>query len=414
MKSVVKIFPKLTVLVLVMIVGMFVQDRWQILNRLNFTSFSQKQEAFSSQSRPQSVEKLSMPQFWEAYAYLKRDYLEPEKLENTSKLIDGATGGMVASLGDPYTMYLPPKDNKRSNEDLAGKFYGVGIELGYKDGVLAVVAPLPGSPAERAGVEAGDLILKVKDQARNFEEETTSWSLNKAVENIRGEKGTVVTLTLYRKGENEDRPFDVDITRGEIVVHTVELKFVKLGGKQVAHLKLMRFGGNTDVEWQAAVKQILTKRSELDGVVLDLRNNPGGFFNEAIEVASTFIPSGLVVKQEGRYQDQVFKVTGKAFLKDLPLVVLVNKGSASASEIVAGALRDRLKVKLVGEQTFGKGTVQDLRELINGGGMHITVARWVLPSGDWINEKGIPVDVQVKDDPKTELDEVLVAGVKQL
>ena len=409
MKRIFRFVPQIIIAGLLILVGMLAQERWQVLGAQTPFYFQSKQEV---SSKPLST--LNMPQFWEAYAYLKRDYLEPDKLKDTNKMVDGATVGLVSSVGDPYTMYMPPKENKRSGEDLAGKFYGVGIELGYKDGVLAVVAPLADSPAEKAGVEAGDLILKVKDPARDFEEETANWSLNKAVEEIRGPKDSQVILTLYRKGEHDDKPFDVTITRGEIVVKTVELEFVNLGGKQVAHLKLMRFGGNTEAEWNEAVSQILAKKSEIDGVVLDLRNNPGGFFNEAIHVASTFIPSGVIVKQEGRYKNQSYKATGNAQLSDIPLVVLVNKGSASAAEIVAGALRDRLQTKLVGENTFGKGTVQDVRELSNGGGMHITVARWVLPGGDWINEKGIPVNTEVKDNPETEVDEVLQKAVEVL
>lgn len=414
MKSVIKFLPKIIIAFLLVLVGMLAQEKWQVLSAQTPFFHSASTQSDQIKVSRKTTTELNMPQFWEAYAYLKRDYLDPEKLKDKDKMVDGATSGMVASIGDPYTMYLPPKENKRSGEDLAGKFYGVGIELGYKDGVLAVVAPLPGSPAEKAGVKAGDLILKVKDPARNFEEETANWSLNKAVENIRGPKDTVVTLTLYRKGENKDKPFDVDITRGEIVVNTVKLEFTQVNGKEVAHLKLMRFGGNTDAEWNQAVDQILAKKDQLAGVVLDLRNNPGGFFNEAINVASTFIPSGEIVKQEGRYTDESFKATGNARLAGMPVVVLVNKGSASASEIVAGALRDRLQTKLVGERTFGKGTVQDVRELSNGGGMHITVARWVLPSGDWINEKGLPVDIEVKDDPNTQVDEVLQKSVSAL
>ena len=394
---------------LLILLGMSLQSRYQLLQQRNNLS-----RASLSKIQLESHDQLKMPQFWEAYAYLKRDYLDANKLKDQKQLVDGATAGLVASLGDPYTLYLPPKENKRSTEDLAGKFYGVGIELGYKEATLAVVAPLADSPAAKAGIKAGDLILKVKDPARHFEEKTTNWSLNKAVEEIRGPKDSQVILTLYRQGTHDNKPFDVTIKRGEIVVKTVKLKFLTNQGKRVAYIRLMRFGGNTDQEWNQAVKQILAKKGQIQGIVLDLRNNPGGFFNEAINVASTFIPSGVIVKQQGRYSNQVFKATGKAKLAHIPLIVLVNKGSASAAEIVAGALRDDLHIKLVGENTFGKGTVQDVRDLSNGGGMHITVARWILPNGDWINKKGIAVEIPVNNNPKTKTDEVLNRAIKAL
>lgn len=350
--------------------------------------------------------------FWEVWSFLERDYLEPEKL-NTTQMVDGAIAGMTASLGDPYTMYLPAQDNLRSGEDLAGSFYGVGIELGYVDSTLAVVAPLNGTPADAAGIQAGDLILHVRDDAKNLDEDTTGWSLDEAVNKIRGKKGTEVVLTLWRK-DNGGEPFEVSIRRGEIVVESVKLEFITHNDKRVAHLKISRFGDRTQSEWNQAVTKILAERGNLAGVILDMRNNPGGYFDSSIDIASEFMKNGTVVSQKGKVRSKAFSSSGKARLFNFPLVVLVNRGSASASEIVAGALRDNLGVKLVGEQTFGKGTVQDRRELSNGAGLHITVGRWLLPSGDWINKEGLPVDVEVKDDRETEEDEALLKAIEEL
>lgn len=354
---------------------------------------------------------VSFDTFWEVWNYLERDYIEPEKID-AQNMVDGAIAGMTSALGDPYTVYLPPVDNQRSGEDLAGAFYGVGIELGYIDGILAAVSPLNGTPAEAAGVQAGDLIIRVKDESKGIDEESAQWSLTKAVNTIRGPKGTPVVLTLVREGQPE--PFEISINRGEIVVKSVELEMVEHAGKRVAHIKLSRFGERTDAEWDAVVNQIMIERSSLNGVILDMRNNPGGFFEGAIDVASEFIPSGAVVTQKGQFIEQDYKVKGKARLANIPVEVLVNKGSASASEIVAGALRDRLGSKLIGTQTFGKGTVQDRRELSNGGGLHVTIARWLLPGGDWIHDEGIPVDIEVEQNRDTDEDEQLLRAIEEI
>ena len=365
---------------------------------------------------PEEKQNVDFSVFWEVWGYLDQTYLDSDQLD-AREMVNGAISGMTSAVGDPYTTYLPPKQNQRSAEDLAGSFYGVGIELGYIDETLAVVAPLNGTPAEKAGVQAGDLILHVKDDNKNLDEDTTGWSLNEAVEKIRGRKNTQVTLTLLRKNGEENNygdPFDVNITRGEIVVESVELEFVEHEGKRVAHLRVFKFGERTPKEFNQAVGEILSQGHQLDGILLDLRNNAGGFFDGAIDLASEFIENGVVVTQKGKFTKQDFNAEGKARLAQFSLLVLVNRGSASASEIVAGALRDQLDAKLVGENTFGKGTVQDRRKLSNGGGLHVTIARWLLPEGDWINDTGIPVDVEVTDDRETEQDEVVFKAIEQL
>lgn len=363
---------------------------------------------------PAERENVDFSTFWEVWSFLDQTYLDSEKLDSR-QMVDGAISGMTAAIGDPYTAYLPPKQNQRSAEDLAGSFYGVGIVLGYIDETLAVMSPLDGTPAAAAGIQAGDLILHVKDVTKDLDEDTTNWTLNEAMEKIRGKKNVHVTLTLMRKNEDDeyDEPFEVDITRGEIVVESVTVKFIEANGKKVAHLKVTKFGERTPHELDTAIKEILAQ-DRIDSVFLDLRNNPGGFFDGAIDLASEFVESGVVVTEKDKYTSKDFSAKGKARLAQFPVLVLVNKGSASASEIVAGALRDQLDAKLIGENTFGKGTVQDRRELSNGGGLHVTIARWLLPHGDWIHETGIPVNIEVKDDYETEPDEVILRAIEEL
>lgn len=353
---------------------------------------------------------VSMDTFWEVWQLVEKDYLETSEI-NENKMMDGAISGMVSGLGDPYTMYLPPEDNAKAEEDLAGSFYGVGIELAYIDGAVGIMAPLDGSPGEKAGLLAGDIIVHVKDDSKKLDEDTTKWTLDDAVKNIRGPKGSPVVLTVYRKSDNSSK--DITVIRDEIIVKSVTLEFIKVKGKDIAHLKLSKFGERTTDEWNQAVAEIVGKKNQIDGLVLDLRNNPGGFFDVAIDVASDFVKSGVVVSQKSKYNTKNYNSTGVARLAGIKTVVLVNKGSASASEIVAGALRDDLKLKLIGEKSFGKGTVQDRRELSNGGGLHITVARWLTPSGNWIHKDGLPVDVEAAQNYDTPEDEVLEKAAEQ-
>lgn len=361
---------------------------------------------------PDAQKDVDFNQFWEVWDILERDYVDPSMLKS-DKMVQGSIQGLAQSLGDPYTMYLPPVDQKRSMEELSGAFFGIGIQLGYIDQTLAVMSPLRGTPAEKAGVKAGDLILHVTDEAKKLDEDTTNWSLSQAVDNLRGEKNSKVTVTLFRPKEKPE-PFKVELYRDEIVVPSVELVMKEVNGKKVAHIIMSRFGDRTEIELEESITKILAEKSNLSGVVLDLRNNPGGYFESAIDVASEFIKDGLVVTQQGRTEKQEYAVTGRARLVGIPVVVIVNKGSASASEIVAGALRDRLGVKLVGEKSFGKGTVQDARQLSNGAGLHVTVAKWLLPAGEWIHHEGIPVDVEVQDNLETEADEVFDTAAAQL
>ena len=356
-----------------------------------------------------------MKVFWEAWNEVKKSYYQPEDLDE-NELRDGATMGMVAAVGDPYTMYIPPDDNERVGEDMAGSFYGIGIELTYIDGVVGVQAPLPDTPADKAGLQARDVITHVKDELAGVDEDTYDWTTTKAQSVLRSKEKTLVTLTIFRKDHNNNEPFEVEVVRDEIVVTSVEMKFVRDGnGGKVAHVKLKTFGERTYDEWEKAVNEIL-REPQVEGIVLDLRNNPGGLFNEALHIADTFIDQGTIVSQEGRKKrdTQEFKANKGAKLAGYPVVVLVNGGSASSSEIVAGALRDQLGAKIVGEKTFGKGLVQERVSLSNGGGLHVTIAKWKLPGGDWIQEVGIEPEIEAKNDLETEVDEALEAAVAAL
>ncbi|MCL4208526.1 S41 family peptidase [Patescibacteria group bacterium] len=401
----------LIIVVLVFVLGTVIGSKYGSI--VNFDAKS-KQIKFtvSNIQTPSERKDVNFGQFWEVWGILADDYIDSSKL-NDQKMVEGAIGGMTAALGDPYTIYLPPEQDKRAAESLAGSFFGVGIELGYIEKTVGVMAPIKGLPAEKAGVKAGDIILHIKDENKGLDEDSIGWTLQDAVDKIRGEKGTKVTLTLLRPSEKPE-PFTVDLVRDQVVIPSVELTMEEQAGKKVAHIVLSRFGERTHAEWEEVVKQILAQKSSIAGIALDMRNNPGGFFDGAVEISSDFIQDGVVVSQQGKFTSQPFKTTGLARLKGIPTVVLVNKGSASASEIVAGALKDNLNFKLIGENTFGKGTVQDRRELSGGGGLHVTIAKWIMPKGEWINEKGIPVDVEVKDDSATEADEVLNKAIELL
>lgn len=338
---------------------------------------------------------------------LETKFLEKDKLKDNEKMEYGAIVGMVQSLEDPYTVFLPPKDNKSTHEELAGTFGGVGISLGYKDKTLAVMSALTNTPAEKAGVKSGDLILKITDKVKKVDKDTSGISLADAVDLIRGKVGTTVTLKMFREGDKETK--DVVLTRENIVVPSMVLEFKQNQEKTVAWIAVNKFSEQIYKDWPEAVKKIKGKMTDpsFGGVVLDLRNNPGGFLDAAVLVASDFLNSGVVVKQEAADGSSItYEVLKeKRNLLNVPLVVLINGGSASASEILAGALRDSNRAKLIGEKSFGKGTVQQPEDFADGSGLHVTVARWLLPSGVNIHGVGVSPDVAVtwdSDATKTE------------
>ncbi|MFH0979447.1 MAG: S41 family peptidase [Candidatus Roizmanbacteria bacterium] len=339
---------------------------------------------FQSSNTSNQLPVTNFDLFWNVWTELEKKYVDKKKLD-PKKMFYGAIKGMVAALEDPYTFFLTPEENRQSKDDLSGKFEGVGAQLGLKESRVVVIAPLKQSPAEKAGVRAGDFINEVDGQ------KTVGWTLPQAVSKIRGPKGSKVKLTLERLGKE----LQVTITREQIIVASVELSYEK----NLAILKLNQFGENTNEEWDKAVLEIKNKwlKKEIKGMVLDLRDNPGGYLESSVYLASEFLPRGkLVIKQESTVNSsRDYLVERDGQLLDIPLSILINKGSASASEILSGSLRDHKRAKLIGEKSFGKGSVQEALDLKEGAGLHVTVAKWILPNGDWINSKGIEPEIKV-------------------
>lgn len=334
--------------------------------------------------------------FWNTWDLLSREYLDKKAID-PQKMFYGAIQGMVAAIGDPYTVFLPPEQQKSSKEELNGSFEGVGIQLGFnKDKRLVVMSPLSGTPAEKAGIEPQDIIVKINDK------DTTGITLPEAVQIIRGPKGTQVTLTIFREGDSDTKNYT--LTRDTIIVKSVEVSYKDTtGGKSVAVIKLSRFAERTKEEWNSAIDDILSKKPQ--AVILDVRNNPGGFLEGAVFIGSEFLDGGDVVLQEdAKGNRSAFKVDRTGKLLQIPLEVLINKGSASASEIVAGALQDRKRARLIGEKSFGKGTIQEAQDLSGGTGIHITVAKWLTPNARWVNEtQGLEPDVKIESSTKIEM-----------
>jgi carboxyl-terminal processing protease len=366
-----------------------------------------------SKEPPAGVISVDFSPFWNVWQSLLANYYDKSKLDQ-QKMLNGAITGMVQSIGDPFTMYLPPVENSDFKQGLAGQFSGIGAELGTKGKDIIVIAPLDGSPAEKDGIKAGDIIVKVDGVS------TVGWDLSKAVTQIRGPQGTPVTLTVVHS--NGNKQVDIKIIRDVITVKSVVMnvesaKCTSTGCANVskdtcsgascaqfAYIQLSQFGDNTNQEWSSMVKSIadqLNKNSNIKGVVLDLRNNPGGYLTDAQFIASEFLPMGtkVVTEDNGISQTSLY-VERQGLLTNTKVVVLINAGSASASEIVSGALRDDRQIKLVGEKSYGKGTVQEAQDLGDGAGLHVTIAKWLTPDGTWVNGQGLTPDVTVALDPK--------------
>jgi carboxyl-terminal processing protease len=362
---------------------------------------------------PPGIINVDFNPFWNVWQSLLTNYYDKSKLDQ-QKMLNGAINGMVAALGDPFTLYLPPVQNSDFKQGLAGQFSGIGAELGTKDKNIIVIAPLDGSPADKDGIKAGDIILKVDGQS------TAGWDLSKAVSTIRGAKGTTVTLTIAH--QNSSKQIDITIIRDVITVKSVAMNIQTAtcsikscsnisknscsgdGCVEFAYIRLSQFGDNTNQEWASLVKGISDKISQdknIKGVILDLRNNPGGYLSDATFISSEFLPKGdLVVSEDNGTVRNPMNVSRDGLLLSPKLVVLINKGSASASEIVSGALKDHNRAILVGETSFGKGTVQEAQDLGDGAGLHVTIAKWLTPDGTWVNGKGLTPDVSIALDPK--------------
>jgi carboxyl-terminal processing protease len=320
--------------------------------------------------------------FWNVWDLLKKDYVDQSKLDDKT-MFYGALKGLVESTGDPYTMFMEPKIAKEFSDDLAGTFEGIGAELGKKNNIITIVAPLAGMPAEKVGLKAGDQIYAVNGES------TAGLTIDEAVNKIRGPKGTEVTLTIFRDGFEKTKDFK--IIRQTIIVKSVK---TSMSADKIFTITITNFNDDTSELFKNAAAQALEKNPK--GIILDLRNNPGGYLETAIDVASEWIDQGVVVSEQfSSEKKNDYSHRGLARLKNFPTVVLVNQGSASASEIVAGALKDDGKATIVGMKTFGKGSVQTLEDISDGSSIKITVAKWLTPKGYNINEQGIAPDVEV-------------------
>ncbi|CAN5158312.1 S41 family peptidase [soil metagenome] len=340
-----------------------------------------------------SGDRPSLATFWEAWNTLDKRFYGDTSSE---KRMEGAISGMVAGLGDPYTTYLAPKQDDLFRSGLEGSFGGIGAELEVISELLTVVTPLQGTPAEKAGLLAGDIIIKIDGT------ETKTLSFLDAIDKIRGEKGTNVTLTVVRTGKDE--AIDIVVTRDTITVKSVSSQNIGTND-EIAYIKLNQFGADTSKLFGEALQKAVDDKKK--GVVVDLRNNPGGFLDSAITTIGFVLPEEITSDNEflkartavretyKNKPDSRQVATNAPIAPTIPMVVLVNGGSASASEIFSGAMKDYGRATLIGQKTFGKGSVQDLVDLENGGSIKVTIAHWLTPLGTEINKKGVLPDKEV-------------------
>lgn len=324
----------------------------------------------------------NMDLYWSVRDEIKLNYVDVEKALDETHLLYGSIKGMVESMEDPYTVFMNPEETRQFEENLNGSLDGIGAELTVEDGFLKVVSPLKDSPAEKAGLKLGDIIFQVDGEM------TSEMTLFDAIMRIRGKRGTTVVLTIIR--ENEVDPIEIEIVRDEIIIESVTFEMME---GDIAYVSLNQFTDNTTNEFEDVVQEILLNTPK--GIILDLRYNGGGYLDIAVEIVSEFIDGYVpAVSMETRHiaEDETFYVENNAKLGTLPLVVLVNNGSASAAEILAGAIQDHERGIIMGEQTFGKGSVQEVVFLNDGSSLRMTIAKWLTPSGRNIDDVGIMPD----------------------
>ena len=322
--------------------------------------------------------------FWRVWDMIKTKYIDRDRITD-AQLFYGALRGVLAALEDPYSVFLNPQNSKEFNDELDGKFEGIGAEIGIRQEILTVISPLPGSPAEKTGIKSLDKIIEIDGIS------TAGMDLDQAVNLIRGDQGTTVVLTIAREGLNELK--EITVTR-----ETIKINSVALENKQgFAYIKVSNFNSDTSGGFLETANEII--KSSYPGIILDLRNNPGGFLDTAVDLAGYWVEEGQVVVREEFNEpelNQQYLSSGNAQFKGIKTVILVNAGSASASEIVAGALQDYGLATVVGETTFGKGSVQELEQLSDGSSVKLTIARWITPQGRTIDLNGITPDVLVE------------------
>ena len=358
-----------------------------IIKGLSVPTSTASSTATSTANFPDYLKKdVNFQQFWEVWNIVKEKYYNKDVPD--TQLFYGALQGILGSLGDPYSIFMTPTDSNQFQDSLKGNFEGIGAEIAVKNSNLIIMAPLPDTPAEKAGLKPKDLILKINGTS------TKNMTSNEAVNLIRGPKGTKVTLTIFREGL--DAPKDYEIVRDTITVKSVTWEIKE---KDIAYIKMRQFNDDTVPLLDKAIGEI-TANKNIKNVILDLRNDPGGYLQSAIEVGGEWVGNNVVVSEKMR-DGQEIKHSSDRFprLAGYKTVVLVDGGSASASEIVSGALQDWGKAKLVGTKTFGKGSVQDLVNLDDGSSVKITIAKWFTPKGRTIDEQGIEPDVKVEMTP---------------
>ncbi len=335
--------------------------------------------------------------FWETWDILQSNYLHQESFD-TKKQVYGATKGLVNSLVDPYTTFMDPEEMAEFEESISGEFEGIGAEITTRDDNLVIITPLKGAPAELAGLQASDIIYKINDEL------TINMSTEIAVTKIRGPKGTKVTLTVLRA--EEPSPIDIEIVRDNIYVESVESEFKE----DIAIISISQFGEDSIREFNEQIPQILLDSPR--GIILDLRNNGGGLLDASLDVATEFFNQKVIVKTKGRkFGESGDLKSGKdGSFTTIPMIVLVNEGSASASEIFAGAVQDHKRGLVLGRKTFGKGSVQNVLPLSDGSSLKVTIAEWLTPAGRSIHNEGITPDVIIKttrEDFENEIDPIL-------
>jgi len=333
--------------------------------------------------------KVDFGPFWKTWNLLNEKYVDFDGTDDQAR-VWGAIQGLASSFGDPYTVFLPPEENELFASDIAGNFTGVGMEIGIRDGILTVIAPLKDTPADRAGIKSGDKILKIDDVL------SSDFSTDKAVKLIRGEKGTPVKFSLMR--DEEDKPLEITVVRDIINIPTIK---TESKGK-VFIIYLYSFTATSPDLFREALREFKegNQSGKVDKLILDLRGNPGGYMEAAVDMASWFLPAGKTVVIEdfgGTQENKIHRSKGyDIFNKDLKFVILVDGGSASASEILAGALQEHGIATLVGEQTFGKGSVQEVVEITPETSLKVTIARWLTPNGVSISKEGLTPDTEVE------------------
>jgi carboxyl-terminal processing protease len=344
-------------------------------------------------ARSAAPEDRSLPTFWEAYEILQKEYYGDD-LPTGKNLEYNAIRGLIFGLEDQFTSFVSPEAARLIEEDATGSFSGIGAYVQLNEQrALQITRVFQDSPAEKAGLQAGDLIIEVDGES------IVGGDISEQVAKVRGPEGSTATFTIVREGE--DKPFEVDITRARIEIKLVESKMLE---DNIAYVALSKFDSATTAsELQAAIQDVLAQNPK--GLIFDLRDNPGGFLDQSVDVADLFLPDGVVLYERTKDGDeQVFRSDDDGIAQDIPLVVLVNGGSASAAEIVAGAIQDRGRGVLIGGTTFGKGSVQQINRLDDGSQLRVTIARWFTPDNRGIHGEGIPPDIEVErgDDPQVD------------